>query len=184
MLPSSAVQDNITFSSPIGSCRKRQMDCAPECLLINAKPGFCAFLTLTYCANIITASPPGINAWAVREVCISLFQNWFKWVQETGPFQLCHRGSAVLSWWMPHGIGNTHFLAESKTCLIKTSDTALVPNLGPPDVLRPQLPEVFTITSAGKDFWELKFKNILEAYCFKTSEEEYLEWEKFERQHL
>ena len=38
--------------------------------------------------------------------------------------------------------------------------TAVVPNLGPPDVLRLQLPEAFTTTSAGQDFWELKSKNI------------------------
>ena len=36
----------------------------------------------------------------------------------------------------------------------------MVSNLGPPDVLRLQLPEAFTATSAGQDFWELKFKNI------------------------
>ena len=37
---------------------------------------------------------------------------------------------------------------------------AVVPNLGPPDVLGLQLPEAFTTTSAGQDFWELKSKNI------------------------
>ena len=37
---------------------------------------------------------------------------------------------------------------------------AVVPNLGPPDVLGPQVPEAFTTTSAGQDFWELKSKNI------------------------
>ena len=37
---------------------------------------------------------------------------------------------------------------------------AVVPNLGPPDVLELQLPETFTTTSAGQDFWELKSKNI------------------------
>ena len=37
---------------------------------------------------------------------------------------------------------------------------AVVPNLGPPDVLGIQLPEAFTTTSAGQDFWELKSKNI------------------------
>ena len=36
----------------------------------------------------------------------------------------------------------------------------MVPNIGPPDVLGPQLPEAFTTTSAGQDFWELKSKNI------------------------
>ena len=36
----------------------------------------------------------------------------------------------------------------------------MVPNLGPPDVLRLQLPQAFTTTSAGQDFWELKSKNI------------------------
>ena len=39
----------------------------------------------------------------------------------------------------------------------------VMPNLGPPDVLGLQLPEVFTTTSAGKDFWELKSKNIWRA---------------------
>ena len=34
------------------------------------------------------------------------------------------------------------------------------PNLGPPDVLGLQLPEAFTTTSAGQDFWELKSKDI------------------------
>ena len=37
---------------------------------------------------------------------------------------------------------------------------AVVPNLGPPGVLGLQLPESFTTTSAGQDFWELKSKNI------------------------
>ena len=37
---------------------------------------------------------------------------------------------------------------------------AVIPNLGPPDVLGLQLPEAFTNTSAGQDFWELKSKNI------------------------
>ena len=36
----------------------------------------------------------------------------------------------------------------------------VVPNLGPPDVLVLQLLEVFTSTSTGQDFWELKSKNI------------------------
>ena len=36
----------------------------------------------------------------------------------------------------------------------------VVPNFGPPDVLGLQLPEAFTTTSAGQDFWELKSKNI------------------------
>ena len=36
----------------------------------------------------------------------------------------------------------------------------VVPNLGPPDVLGIQLPEAFTTTSTGQDFWELKSKNI------------------------
>ena len=36
----------------------------------------------------------------------------------------------------------------------------MVSNLVPPDVLGLQLPEAFTTTSAGQDFWELKFKNI------------------------
>ena len=35
-----------------------------------------------------------------------------------------------------------------------------VPNLGPTDVLGLHLPEAFTTTSAGQDFWELKSKNI------------------------
>ena len=38
--------------------------------------------------------------------------------------------------------------------------TSAVPNLGPPDVLRLQLPEAIATTSAGQDFWELKSKNI------------------------
>ena len=38
--------------------------------------------------------------------------------------------------------------------------TAVVPNLGPPDVLILQLPEASTTTSDGQDFWELKSKNI------------------------
>ena len=37
---------------------------------------------------------------------------------------------------------------------------AVVPSLGPPDVLGLQLPEAFTSTSADQDFWELKSKNI------------------------
>ena len=37
---------------------------------------------------------------------------------------------------------------------------AVVPNLGPPGVLGLQLPEAFTTTSAGQDFWDLKSKNI------------------------
>ena len=37
---------------------------------------------------------------------------------------------------------------------------AVVPNLGPPDVFGLQLPEAFTTTSAGQDFWTLKSKNI------------------------
>ena len=37
---------------------------------------------------------------------------------------------------------------------------AVVPNLGPPDVPGLQLPEAFTTTTAGQDFWELKSKNI------------------------
>ena len=37
---------------------------------------------------------------------------------------------------------------------------AVILNLGPPDVIGLQLPEAFTTTSAGQDFWELKSKNI------------------------
>ena len=33
-------------------------------------------------------------------------------------------------------------------------------NLGPPDVLGLQLPEAFTTTSTGQDFWAMKSKNI------------------------
>ena len=40
------------------------------------------------------------------------------------------------------------------------SSRAVVPNLGSPDVLGLQLPEAFTTTLAGQDFWELKSKNI------------------------
>ena len=36
----------------------------------------------------------------------------------------------------------------------------MILNLWPPDVLGLQLPEAFTTTSAGQDFWELKSKNI------------------------
>ena len=36
----------------------------------------------------------------------------------------------------------------------------MVPNLRPPHVLGLQLPETFTTTSAGQDFWELKSRNI------------------------
>ena len=36
----------------------------------------------------------------------------------------------------------------------------VVSNLGPPDVLGLQLPEAYTATSAGQEFWELKSKNI------------------------
>ena len=36
----------------------------------------------------------------------------------------------------------------------------MVPNLGPPDVLRLQLPEAFATTSAGQDFWELKSQKV------------------------
>ena len=43
---------------------------------------------------------------------------------------------------------------------IRLSPNTVVPNLGPPDVLRLQLPEAFTTTSADQDFWELKSKNI------------------------
>ena len=50
---------------------------------------------------------------------------------------------------------------------------AVVPNLGPPDVPVLQLPEAFTITSAGQDFWELKSKNIWRPkagdHCFRES---------------
>ena len=35
----------------------------------------------------------------------------------------------------------------------------VVLSLGPPDILGLQLPEAFTPTSAGEDFWELKSKN-------------------------
>ena len=38
--------------------------------------------------------------------------------------------------------------------------SAVVPNLGPPDVLGLQLPEAFTTTSDGQDFWKLNSKNI------------------------
>ena len=48
---------------------------------------------------------------------------------------------------------------------------SVVPNLGPPDVLGLQLPEAYTTTSSGQDFWELKFKNIwrpkVEDHCFR-----------------
>ena len=37
---------------------------------------------------------------------------------------------------------------------------AVIPNLGPPDVLGLQLPEAFTINCSRQDFWELKSKNI------------------------
>ena len=43
------------------------------------------------------------------------------------------------------------------------SSIAVVPNLGPPDVLGLQLAEAFITTSAGQDFWELKSKNIWRA---------------------
>ena len=36
----------------------------------------------------------------------------------------------------------------------------MVPNLGPPDVLGLQLPEAFTTTSAGQNFWELKQEHL------------------------
>ena len=49
---------------------------------------------------------------------------------------------------------------------------AVVPNLGPPDILGLQLPKAFTTTSAGQDFWELKSKNIwrpkVEDHCSST----------------
>ena len=50
--------------------------------------------------------------------------------------------------------------------------SAVVPNLGPPDVLGLQLPEASTTTSAGQDFWELKSKNIWRPkvdYCCSVS---------------
>ena len=37
---------------------------------------------------------------------------------------------------------------------------AVVPKLGPLDVLGLPLPESFTTTLAGQDFWELKSKNL------------------------
>ena len=47
----------------------------------------------------------------------------------------------------------------------------MVPNLGPPDVLGLQLPETFTITSAGQDFWELKsiWRPKVGDHCFRQS---------------
>ena len=52
---------------------------------------------------------------------------------------------------------------------------AVFPNLGPPDVLGLQLPEAFTTTSAGQDFWELKSKNIWRPkvgdHCYRASSE-------------
>ena len=48
---------------------------------------------------------------------------------------------------------------------------SVVPNVGPPDVLGLQLPEAFTTTSAGQDFWELKSKNFWRPkvgdHCFR-----------------
>ena len=38
--------------------------------------------------------------------------------------------------------------------------TAVVPNLGPPDVLGLQLPEILANRSGGEGFWELQSKNI------------------------
>ena len=53
------------------------------------------------------------------------------------------------------------------------SSRAGLSNLGPADVLRLQLPEAFTTTSAGQDFWELKSKNIWRAkvghHCSRVS---------------
>ena len=45
----------------------------------------------------------------------------------------------------------------------RISSMTVVSNCSPPDVLGLQLPEAFTTTSAGQDFWELKAKNIWRA---------------------
>ena len=54
----------------------------------------------------------------------------------------------------------------------------VVPNLGPPDVLGLQLPEAFTTTSAGQDFWEVKSRNIWRPkvgdHCAKQSTPNFL----------
>ena len=48
---------------------------------------------------------------------------------------------------------------------------AVDPNLGPPDVLGLQLPEILAIRGSGEGFWELQSKNIWRPkvgdHCFK-----------------
>ena len=57
---------------------------------------------------------------------------------------------------------------------LKETFKAVVPNLGPPDVLRLQLPEILASTGGGEGFWELQFKKIWRPkvgdHCFKGSE--------------
>ena len=46
--------------------------------------------------------------------------------------------------------------------LLNKPSKAVVSNLGSPDVLGLKLPEAFSTSSAGQDFWELQSKNIWE----------------------
>ena len=48
----------------------------------------------------------------------------------------------------------------STTSADSRSANSVVLNVGPPDVVELQLPEAFTTTPAGQDFWEMKSKNI------------------------
>ena len=54
-------------------------------------------------------------------------------------------------------------ITDYSTWGFPVSSNAVVPNLGPPDVLGLHLPEAFTTTSFGQDFWELKVQEHLEA---------------------
>ena len=53
-----------------------------------------------------------------------------------------------------------HLVDKTLSLHMKEWVRAVVPNLGPPDVVGLQLPEAFTTTSAGQDFWELKSKKV------------------------
>ena len=66
---------------------------------------------------------------------------------------------------------NTQLSPESMVITILAYKSVVL-NLGPPDVIELQLPEAFTTTSAGQDFWELKSKNIWRPkvgdHCYKS----------------
>ena len=51
---------------------------------------------------------------------------------------------------------------------------AVVPNLGPPDVLGLQLPEILASRDGGEGFWELQSKNIwrpkIGDHCSRSSQ--------------